>query len=50
MWLWISAFIVLLGAELNAEIETIRAQEQADATEPEPEPSPARKVTTGETA
>ncbi|MBL3701644.1 YihY family inner membrane protein [Sulfitobacter sp. BDSS02] len=50
MWLWISAFIVLLGAELNAEIETVREQKQADATEPEPEGSPARKVTTGETA
>ena len=50
MWLWISAFIVLLGAELNAEIETIRAQKRADTTEPEPEGSPARKVTTGETA
>ena len=29
MWLWISAFIVLLGAELNAEME---AQTKADTT------------------
>ena len=35
MWLWISAFIILLGAELNAEIE---AQTRHDTTAGEPEP------------
>ena len=29
MWLWISAYIVLLGAELNAEME---AQTRSDTT------------------
>ena len=29
MWLWLSAFIVLMGAELNAELE---AQTAADTT------------------
>ncbi len=35
VWLWISAFIVLLGAELNAEIE---AQTKHDSTTGESEP------------
>lgn len=39
MWLWISAFIVLLGAELNAEIE---AQTAADTTVGPDEPMGAR--------
>ncbi|MDB2551649.1 YihY/virulence factor BrkB family protein [Paracoccus sp. (in: a-proteobacteria)] len=39
MWLWISAFIVLLGAELNAEIE---AQTAADSTVGPDEPMGAR--------
>lgn len=39
MWLWISAFIVLLGAELNAEIE---AQTSADTTVGPQEPMGAR--------
>jgi len=29
MWFWISAFIILLGAELNAELE---AQTRCDTT------------------
>ena len=39
MWLWISAFIVLLGAELNAEIE---AQTAADTTVGPDEPMGTR--------
>ena len=39
MWLWISAFIVLLGAELNAEIE---AQTGADTTVGPDEPMGSR--------
>ncbi len=39
MWLWISAFIVLIGAELNAEIE---AQTTADTTVGQDEPMGAR--------
>ncbi|KEO61697.1 YihY/virulence factor BrkB family protein [Thioclava indica] len=35
MWLWVSAFIVLMGAELNAEIE---AQTRHDTTTGENEP------------
>tara|TARA_R110002049_G_scaffold10127_3_gene50450 strand:+ start:157561 stop:158505 length:945 start_codon:yes stop_codon:yes gene_type:complete len=35
MWLWISAFIVLIGAEFNAEME---AQTRADTTVGEDEP------------
>jgi membrane protein len=35
LWLWISAFIVLLGAEINAEAEQ---QTSADTTVGEPEP------------
>ena len=35
MWLWISAFIILLGAELNEEIE---AQARHDTTAGQPEP------------
>lgn len=39
MWLWISAFIILLGAELNAEIE---AQTKKDTTEGPDEPMGSR--------
>lgn len=39
MWLWISAFIVLLGAELNAEME---AQTKADTTVGQDEPMGSR--------
>lgn len=39
MWLWISAFIVLLGAELNAEME---AQTSADTTVGPDEPMGTR--------
>ncbi|MGB3243751.1 MAG: YihY/virulence factor BrkB family protein [Sulfitobacter sp.] len=39
MWLWISAFIVLLGAELNAEME---AQTSADTTVGPEEPMGTR--------
>jgi membrane protein len=35
MWFWLSAFIVLLGAELNCEIEHQTAH---DTTEGSPEP------------
>lgn len=35
MWLWISAFVVLLGAELNSELELQTAR---DTTTGEPEP------------
>ncbi|MCX7567717.1 YihY/virulence factor BrkB family protein [Sulfitobacter sp. F26169L] len=35
MWFWISAFIILLGAELNAELE---AQTRADTTQGHDEP------------
>jgi membrane protein len=35
MWLWISAFIVLLGAELNAEMEH---QTEKDTTTGRPKP------------
>src|SRR5690606_8657708 len=41
MWLWISAFIVLLGAELNAEIE---AQTSADTTVGPEEPMGVRRA------
>lgn len=39
MWLWISAFIILLGAELNAEIE---AQTSKDTTTGSDEPMGSR--------
>lgn len=39
MWLWISAFIILLGAELNAEME---AQTRADTTTGPEEPMGTR--------
>ena len=39
MWLWISAFIVMLGAELNAELE---AQTRRDTTTGPDEPMGAR--------
>ncbi|WP_113911886.1 YihY/virulence factor BrkB family protein [Roseovarius dicentrarchi] len=39
MWLWISAYVVLMGAELNAEIE---AQTRYDTTIGEPEPMGTR--------
>ena len=35
LWLWISAFVIMLGAELNAEIE---AQTKKDSTAGPPEP------------
>ncbi|GIT86647.1 YihY/virulence factor BrkB family protein [Roseobacter sp. OBYS 0001] len=35
MWFWISAFIILLGAELNAELE---AQTRVDTTQGHDEP------------
>ena len=35
MWFWISAFIILLGAELNAELE---AQTRADTTQGRDQP------------
>ncbi len=39
MWFWISAFIILLGAELNAELE---AQTRVDTTQGDDEPMGAR--------
>jgi len=39
MWFWISAFVILLGAELNAELE---AQTRADTTVGHDEPMGAR--------
>ena len=39
MWFWISAFIILLGAELNAEME---AQTRADTTKGPDEPMGSR--------
>ena len=39
MWFWISAFLVLLGAELNAELEH---QTERDTTKGPPEPRGAR--------
>lgn len=39
MWFWISAFVILLGAELNAELE---AQTRADTTQGHDQPMGAR--------
>jgi membrane protein len=39
LWLWITAFIVLLGAEINAEAEQ---QTVRDTTVGEPEPLGSR--------
>ena len=39
MWFWISAFIILLGAELNAELE---AQTMVDTTQGEDQPMGSR--------
>lgn len=41
MWFWISAFIILLGAELNAELE---AQTRKDTTEGRDEPMGQRNA------
>ena len=39
MWLWISAYVILLGAELNSELEL---QTERDTTTGQPEPMGAR--------
>jgi membrane protein len=39
MWFWISAFIILLGAELNAELE---AQTRKDTTQGRDQPMGTR--------
>ncbi|MCR8826701.1 YihY/virulence factor BrkB family protein [Pseudosulfitobacter koreensis] len=39
MWLWISAFIILIGAEFNSEME---AQTSVDSTTGEPQPAGER--------
>ena len=41
MWLYISAFVILLGAELNAELELQTAQ---DTTTGQPMPMGSRKA------
>ncbi|QBQ56606.1 YihY/virulence factor BrkB family protein [Nitrosococcus wardiae] len=46
MWLFITAFIVLLGAELNAEMEH---QTQVDTTEGEPQPMGQRRAYVADT-
>lgn len=46
MWFWISAFIILLGAELNAEME---AQTRADTTKGPDEPMGSRDAVKADT-
>ncbi|WP_299869906.1 YihY/virulence factor BrkB family protein [uncultured Roseobacter sp.] len=46
MWFWISAFIILLGAELNAEME---AQTRADTTKGTDEPMGSRDAVKADT-
>jgi membrane protein len=46
MWMWLSAFIILLGAELNAEIE---AQTRKDTTVGEGDPMGERGATKADT-
>jgi membrane protein len=46
MWMWLSAFIILLGAELNAEIE---AQTRMDTTVGEGDPMGERGATKADT-
>ncbi|WP_300012492.1 YihY/virulence factor BrkB family protein [uncultured Roseobacter sp.] len=46
MWFWISAFIILLGAELNAEME---AQTRADTTQGPDEPMGSREAVKADT-
>ncbi len=46
MWFWISAFIILLGAELNAEME---AQTRADTTKGPNEPMGSRDAVKADT-
>ncbi|MCE8005788.1 YihY/virulence factor BrkB family protein [Aestuariivita sp.] len=46
MWFWISAFIILLGAELNAEME---AQTQVDTTVGPDEPMGSRNAVKADT-
>ncbi len=47
MWFWISAFIILLGAELNAEME---AQTRADTTQGPDEPMGLRQAVKADTS
>lgn len=46
MWLWISAFLILIGAELNAESE---AQTRLDTTTGKPMPMGSRNATKADT-
>jgi len=46
MWLFISAFAVLLGAELNSELER---QTKKDSTEGPPKPLGQRGATSADT-
>lgn len=46
MWFWISAYIILLGAELNAEVE---AQTKIDTTVGAPQPMGERGATKADT-
>lgn len=46
MWFWISAFIILLGAELNAEME---AQTRADTTKGRDKPMGSREAVKADT-
>lgn len=46
MWFWISAFIILLGAELNAELE---AQTRVDTTQGHDQPMGARDAEKADT-
>lgn len=46
MWLWLSAYVVLLGAELNAEMER---QTRRDTTAGEPEPMGERGAAAADT-
>jgi membrane protein len=46
MWMWLSAIVVLAGAELNAEIEHQTAR---DTTEGRPKPLGARGATMADT-
>jgi membrane protein len=46
MWFWLTAFIVMVGAEINSEMER---QTQADTTEGEPEPMGQREAYSADT-
>ena len=45
-WLWLSAYVVLFGAEINAELER---QTRADTTEGRPQPMGQRGATAADT-